>query len=157
MAAWMTQRPDQDVSPLHVLSRIGRLARRLDLARRDAFAGHGLEAWGFDVLSALRRAGEPFALTPGQLIRQTLVTSGTMTNRVDRLERAGLVTRAPDPSDRRGTLVRLTPQGLQRVDLALADLLDKERQLLDALDADQRDQLAGLLRTLLVQLDEPGR
>ena len=109
--AWRRERPDLDVAPLHVLSRVSRLARRLDLDRVQAFARHQLEGWEFDVLSALRRAGDPYELSPGQLIRQTLVTSGTMTNRVDRLERRGLVGRSPDPSDRRGRLVCLTPLG----------------------------------------------
>ena len=91
VAAWREQRPDLDVAPLQVLSRVSRLARHLDIARRGAFAAHGLESWEFDVLSALRRAGPPFQLTPGALLRATLVTSGTMTNRIDRLAAAGLV------------------------------------------------------------------
>jgi len=85
VAAWRAQRPDLDVEPMQVLSRISRLARHLDIARRAAFADHGLETWEFDVLSALRRQGPPFQLTPGALLRATLVTSGTMTNRIDRL------------------------------------------------------------------------
>src|SRR6478736_8218963 len=85
VAAWRAQRPDLDVEPMQVLSRISRLARHLDIARRGAFAEHGLESWEFDVLSALRRQGPPFQLTPGALLRATLVTSGTMTNRIDRL------------------------------------------------------------------------
>ena len=83
--AWRRERPDLDVAPLSVLSRVTRLARHLDLARRNAFARHQLEVWEFDVLSALRRAGEPYQLSPGTLVAQTLVTSGTMTNRIDRL------------------------------------------------------------------------
>jgi DNA-binding MarR family transcriptional regulator len=101
------------------------------------------------VLSALRRAGAPYQLSPGQLVRQTLVTSGTMTNRVDRLAQRGLVERSPDPSDRRGVIVRLTPEGQRTVDSAMADLLDRERQLLAELPAADRDDLAGLLRRLL--------
>ena len=93
VAAWRRERPDLDVGPLEVLSRVSRLARHLDIARRDAFAGRGVEAWEFDVLSALRRSGEPYQLTPGELLRQTLVTSGTMTNRLDRLADRGLITR----------------------------------------------------------------
>src|SRR5438270_11712156 len=85
VAAWRRERPDLDVQPLEVLSRVTRLARHLDRARRTAFAEHGLEPWEFDVLSALRRAGAPYQLSPGQLLTQTLVTSGTMTNRIDRL------------------------------------------------------------------------
>jgi DNA-binding MarR family transcriptional regulator len=149
VAAWRRERPDLDVSPLQVLSRISRLARRLDLDRVQAFARHQLEGWEFDVLSALRRAGAPYQLSPGQLVRQTLVTSGTMTNRVDRLARRGLVERSPDPSDRRGVIVRLTPEGQRTVDSAMADLLDRERQLLAELPAAERDDLAGLLRRLL--------
>jgi DNA-binding MarR family transcriptional regulator len=147
--AWRRERPDLDVSPLHVFSRVSRLARRLDLDRTRAFARHQLEGWEFDVLSALRRAGAPYELSPGQLIRQTLVTSGTMTNRVDRLERRGLVERSPSPSDRRGVIVRLTPEGARTVDAAMADLLDRERVLLAELDGDDRDHLAATLRQLL--------
>jgi DNA-binding MarR family transcriptional regulator len=149
VAAWRRERPDLDVSPLHVLSRVLRLARRLDLDRAQAFARHTLEGWEFDVLSALRRAGAPYELSPGQLIRQTLVTSGTMTNRVDRLERRGLVSRSPDPHDRRGVIVRLTPAGQSTVDAAMADLLDRESQLLGELSQQDRDDLAGMLRRLL--------
>src|SRR5271154_7337432 len=119
IAAWRQQRPDLDVAPLQVLSRVSRLARHLDIARRGAFAAHGLESWEFDVLSALRRQGPPFQLTPGALLRATLVTSGTMTNRIDRLATAGLVRREPDPRDKRGVLVILTDQGRERVDAAL--------------------------------------
>jgi len=153
IAAWRQQRPDLDVAPLQVLSRVSRLARHLDIARRGAFAAHGLESWEFDVLSALRRAGPPFQLTPGALLRATLVTSGTMTNRIDRLASAGLVYREPDPSDRRGVLVTLSERGRSVVDAALTDLLDRERALLAALSDDQRLLLADLLRTLLVPFD----
>ena len=152
-AAWRQQRPDLDVEPLHVLSRVSRLARHLDIARRSAFAAHGLESWEFDVLSALRRAGPPFQLTPGALLRATLVTSGTMTNRIDRLTESGLVFREPDPSDRRGVLVTLSERGREVVDAALTDLLDREQALLAALSADQRPVLANLLRTLLAPFD----
>ena len=117
-----------------MLSRVSRLARHLDLARRAAFAEHGLETWEFDVLSALRRAGAPYALSPGRLVTQTLVTSGTMTNRIDRLEQRGLLARSPDPADRRGVVVSLTPAGQEHVDAAMADLLERERALLDQLD-----------------------
>ena len=154
VTAWRHQRPDLDVAPLQVLSRVSRLARHLDIARRGAFAAHGLESWEFDVLSALRRAGPPFQLTPGALLRATLVTSGTMTNRIDRLAEAGLVSREPDPRDRRGVLVTLSTRGRDEVDAAFTDLLDREQALLSRLGPQQRDQLAGLLRTLLVPFDE---
>jgi DNA-binding MarR family transcriptional regulator len=152
-AAWRDQRPDLDVEPLHVLSRVSRLARHLDIARRSAFTAHGLESWEFDVLSALRRAGPPFQLTPGALLRANLVTSGTMTNRIDRLAESGLVFREPDPRDRRGVLVTLSERGREVVDAAFTDLLDREQALLAGLPADQRRVLADLLRTLLAPFD----
>jgi DNA-binding MarR family transcriptional regulator len=147
--AWRRERPDLDVAPLHVLSRVSRLARRLDLDRAQAFARHALEGWEFDVLSELRRAGPPYELSPGQLVRQTLVTSGTMTNRVDRLERRGLVERHPSPTDRRGVIVRLTPTGQRTVDGAMADLLEREHRLLAELPDAERTALASMLRRLL--------
>jgi DNA-binding MarR family transcriptional regulator len=150
---WHAERPDLDVTPLHVLSRVSRLARHLDRARRAAFAAHGLEAWEFDVLSALRRQGAPYQLSPGALLRATLVTSGTMTNRIDRLAGRGLVRRHPDPQDKRGVLVELTGTGLRGVDAAMTDLLDRERGLLAALPAGEQQELAGLLRVLLAPFD----
>ena len=153
VAAWQAQRPDLDVEPMQVLSRISRLARHLDIARRGAFADHGLESWEFDVLSALRRQGPPFQLTPGALLRATLVTSGTMTNRIDRLAAAGLVRREPDPRDKRGVLVTLTDRGREQVDAALADLLRRERALLAGLDRGERTHLADLMRILLAPFD----
>lgn len=148
--AWARERRDLDLAPVEVFSRISRLARHLDLARRDAFTAHDIESWEFDVLAALRRAGTPYELSPGRLLRETLVTSGTMTNRVDRLTSRGFVERLPDPRDRRGVLVRLTPEGKTAVDGAFTALIDAEAEILADLDVDQRAQLAGLLRTLLV-------
>ena len=153
VAAWRAERPDLDVEPLQVLSRVSRLARHLDRARRAAFAAHGLDSWAFDVLSALRRQGPPYQLTPGALLRATLVTSGTMTNRVDRLAEAGLVRREPDPQDRRGVLVTLTTSGRARVDAALDDLVKNEHTMLDGLTHADRHTLARLLRVLLAPLD----
>jgi DNA-binding MarR family transcriptional regulator len=153
VAAWRRERPDLDVEPLEVLSRISRLARHLDRARRTAFAEHSLEPWEFDVLTALRRAGSPYQLSPGQLLTQTLVTSGTMTNRIDRLTVKGLVQRLPDPGDRRGVLVRLTEAGRDLADQALAGLLAHERALLAELSTAQRGELAGLLRQLVAPFD----
>ncbi|MFR9673471.1 MarR family winged helix-turn-helix transcriptional regulator [Streptomyces sp. TR06-5] len=157
VSAWRRERPDLDVEPLEVLSRVSRLARHLDRARRIAFAEHGLEPWEFDVLTALRRAGAPYQLSPGQLLTQTLVTSGTMTNRIDRLAKKGLVERLPDPNDRRGVLVRLTSDGRDRADSALAGLLEQERAILVQLSHAQRAHLAGLLRELTAPFDNtPG-
>lgn len=154
VAAWGRERPDLDVTPLAVLSRVSRLARHLDLARRTAFGTHDLESWEFDVLSALRRAGAPYELTPGQLVRQTLVTSGTMTNRISRLVDRGLVSRASSDTDHRSVLVRLTSAGQQLVDAALADLVADERTILQGLDPAEQQHLAGLLKGLLAPFDE---
>ncbi|MFF7632485.1 MarR family winged helix-turn-helix transcriptional regulator [Kitasatospora sp. NPDC008050] len=157
VAAWRRERPDLDVQPLQVLSRVSRLARHLDRARRTAFAEHGLEPWEFDVLTALRRAGRPYQLSPGQLLTQTLVTSGTMTNRIDRLAGKDLVQRLPDPDDRRGVLVRLTETGQEKADQALAGLLAHERELLAELSGQQQGELAALLRQLVAPFDNiPG-
>jgi DNA-binding MarR family transcriptional regulator len=154
VAAWQRGRADLELAPLHVLSRITRLARHLDRERRAAFAAHDLETSEFDVLAALRRSGAPHMLSPGQLMAQTLVTSGTMTNRVDRLVDKGLVERLPDPADGRGVQVRLTAEGLARVDDALTSLLGSERALLDVLSSDEQEQLASLLRRILSPLDD---
>jgi DNA-binding MarR family transcriptional regulator len=154
VAAWRRERPDLDVRPLEVLSRVTRLARHLDRARGAAFAAHGLEVWEFDVLAALRRAGAPYELPPGQLTAETLVTSGTMTNRIDRLERRSLVRRGPDPSDGRGVLVRLTDEGRSLVDTALEDLLQRERGLLAELDDASLASLAAQLRRLVGPFDD---
>jgi DNA-binding MarR family transcriptional regulator len=157
VAAWQRERPDLDVEPMRVLSRVTRLARHLDRERSQAFAAHQLETWEFDVLAALRRAGEPYRLTPGQLIKQTLVTSGTMTNRVDRLSARGLVSREVHPDDRRGVLVTLTPTGREQVDAALADLLTAERDIMAELAPDDGEQLAGSLRRLLLRYAVTGK
>lgn len=154
VAAWGRERPDLDAAPLQVFSRISRLSRHLELARRGAFARHGLETWSFDVLSALRRAGEPYELTPGTLLAQTLVTSGTMTNRIDRLVQAGAVVRKADEHDRRVVLVRLTDEGRSRVDAAMAELLQRETELLASLDRAEREHLAALLRTLAAPFED---
>lgn len=153
VAAWRTERPDVDVSPLEVFSRVSRLALLADRERRAAFSKHELEPWEFDVLAALRRTGRPYALSPGALIRATLVTSATMTHRVDRLESAGLVSRGPDPVDRRGVRVALTTAGRERVDAALADLVRAEEALLQGLTQAEREVLATLLRRLLRPLE----
>jgi DNA-binding MarR family transcriptional regulator len=150
--AWGRERADLDLTPVEVFSRIGRLARLLDLARRDAFTAHDIEPWEFDVLAALRRAGKPYRLSPGQLLRETMVTSGTMTNRIDRLSDRGLVERSPDPHDRRGVLVGLTAAGKKAVDGAFESLLASERELLAELSTAERRDLAGLLKRLMKPL-----
>jgi DNA-binding MarR family transcriptional regulator len=153
VAAWRRERPDLDVAPMEVLSRLTRLAHRLDRHRANAFSSHGLESYEFDVLAALRRSGEPFSLSPGQLVKETLVTSGTMTNRVDRLASRGLVEREDHPGDRRGVLVRLTDAGRAKVDAALADLLAAEHKILASIDPADQDHVVRVLRQLLRSSD----
>ena len=152
--AWRRERPDLDVAPMEVLSRVTRLARHLDRARSQAFDTHGLESWEFDVLAALRRAGKPYQLSPGRLLKETLVTSGTMTNRVDRLTARGLVERLPDPADRRGVLVQLTDAGRDSVDAAMADLLAHERTLLGSISERDQQKIARVLRELVGPFDQ---
>jgi len=154
VAAWGREREDLDFGPLEVLSRVDRLARHLDRARRAAFDASGVEPWEFDVLSALRRAGEPYELSPKTLLQQTLVSSGTMTNRVDRLTARGLVARRTDPRDGRGILVSLTGAGRTTVDAAIADLLRAERDILAGMPDAEQDRLAGLLRRLILGLGD---
>ncbi|CAH0187201.1 MULTISPECIES: MarR family transcriptional regulator [unclassified Microbacterium] len=153
VGAWNTQRPDLDFSPLEVLSRMDRLSKHLDRARRDVFRRSDIEHWEWDVLSALRRAGAPFQLSPKQLLQQTLVSSGTMTNRIDRLVGRRFVRREADPGDGRSVLVTLTDDGRIRVDAAITRLVDVEAELLKALSRADRERMAALLRKLSLSFD----
>ena len=153
VGAWSRERPDLDFAPMQVLSRVGRLAKHLDRARRAAFEASGLDSWEFDVLSALRRAGEPYQLSPKALLLQTLVSSGTMTNRIDRLVDREVVERRTDPHDGRGILVVLTVEGLARVDAAISTLLTSEAEVLDNLSPTEQERLASLLRKLSLDFD----
>lgn len=146
--AWNRERPELDFTPLHVLSRVWRLAKELDQIRRSSFRSSGLDPWEFDVLSALRRAGKPYQLSPKALLEQTLVSSGTMTNRIDRLVERELVHRKTDPHDGRGILVQMSATGLNKVDAAISQLVRAERTLLLSLTTQEQKQLAALLRTL---------
>lgn len=148
VAAWRRERPDLDVWPMEVWSRISRLAQNLEQLRAQAFATQQLTVWEFDVLAALRRAGQPYRLSAGQLVEQTHVTSGTITTRVDRLVARGLVQRLADPADGRAVLVELTANGRQLVDAAAASLTQAEAEFL-TLDKAEQEQLAALLRRLL--------
>jgi DNA-binding MarR family transcriptional regulator len=157
VAAWRRERPDLDVEPLQVLSRVSRLAAVLDVRRARAFVEHGLGGHEFDVLSVLRRTGSPFEATAGELAALTHVTSGTMTSRLDGLVGRGLVSRHSDPADRRLVRVRLTKAGRRRVDAAFEALLEGERDLLATLAEPDRAALADALRTLLVATVRPDR
>lgn len=153
VAGWQRALPEIDVSPLEVWSRVARLAQHLQRHRTAVFAAHELETWSFDVLSALRRSEPPHELSPSQLMAHTLVTSGTMTNRLRHLEDRGLIARRPDPRDARSVRVRLTTKGKSRVDDALRDLVREEDALMKDVDPVGRAQLAALLRSILAPLD----
>jgi DNA-binding MarR family transcriptional regulator len=149
---WARERPDLDCSPMGIVGRITQLQREVHLAQRATFARHGLDAPSFDVLAALCRAGPPYQLTPTALMRAALVTSGAITQRLDRLEEKGLITRTRSDADGRAVVVTLTRAGRDALDAVLPDHLATERKLLDGLTEDDLDQLAGLLRKLLVTL-----
>jgi DNA-binding MarR family transcriptional regulator len=153
VAEWKRVRPDLDTSPAHTLTRITRLALLQAASFAPVFGRYGL-TWGeYLVLAALRRAGRPFRMTPTKLFSSLLLSSGAMTNRLDRLEEIGLVRRLPDPSDRRGRLVELTAKARRLVDKAVVDHLTDEEQLVAPLSRSEQARLAGLLRKLL--LSEP--
>lgn len=149
LAQWRRERPDLDVSAMGVLGRLARLNAHL---RRDIdgnFARHGLTAANFDILATLRRAGEPFALSPGDLLATAMITSGTMTARIDQLEKMHLVERVPNPQDGRGVIVRLTPAGRALVDAAVTSHVATQARLVAPLTAEERATLDGLLRRFL--------
>ena len=149
---WGRERPDLDCSPMGIIGRISQLQREVHLAQRATFARHGLDVPSFDVLAALRRAGPPYQLTPTALMRTALVTSGAITQRLDRLEERGLITRQRSRDDGRAVVVSLTDAGREALDAALPEHLDTERKLLEGLSDDDREQLAGLLRRFLLGL-----
>ncbi len=149
-AEWARERPDIDTSPVAVVARIGRAARFLDNGLDDYFAHHGISRPSWDILATLRRSGPPFRLSPTELYRAVMRTSGAMTRRIDTLERAGWVSRLPDPSDRRGIMVQLTPEGLALVDAVAEGHVENERRLLAPLSEDEQRILADLLKKLLL-------
>ena len=150
---WNRERPDVDVSPLEVIGRVSRLSRTVDRIIGENYARHGIEYWMFDVLATLRRSGEPFELSAGQLVKQTMVTTGAMTNRIDRMEQRGLVERVT-AEDRRKVIVRLTPEGLKLVDEVIVTHMETEEEILAALSGRQRDELARLLKKVLLHLGD---
>jgi DNA-binding MarR family transcriptional regulator len=151
---WARARPDLDASPMRVLGRLSRLTRIAERELKALFAEFGLERGEFDVLATLRRAGSPDGLTAGMLARSSMVTSGAVTNRLDRLVAKGYVTRDLDPANRRTVIVALTPTGRDLIDRAVSAHLENERRLLAALDQHQQDALAATLRTLLLSLGD---
>jgi len=149
---WRRERPDLDASPIGVIGRISRLARELEQRLEPVYREQGLEPGWYDVLATLRRIGPPYRLRPTEFSNTLMLTSSGTTKRLDRLEQAGLITRAPDPEDRRGTLITLTDAGRELVDRASEAHLENERRLVSALTATERRALADLLRKLQLGL-----
>ncbi|MEP0846118.1 MAG: MarR family transcriptional regulator [Phycisphaerae bacterium] len=147
---WKRERPDLDASPLGIVSRVIMLAKHLEQCADRALERSGLSLWQFDVLAALRRSGPPFKLSPSRLMQLVALTSGAMTNRIDRLEAAGLVAREDNPDDRRGVRIALTAEGRRLVDEAIAARLDDARRSIASLADDEVDKLAALLRRLML-------
>ena len=154
-AAWLRERPDLDVSPLQVIARLHRVANHLTDELVAVYARHGLSEGDFDVLATLRRSGPPFERSPGDLAASTLVTSGGMTKRVDRLAAAGLVTRRVSEDDARARVVALTERGREVVDAAFTEHMANERRLVDLIAPGQARALEDALRTWLAALEEP--
>ncbi len=148
VAQWNRERPDVDVSGMAVIGRLTRVNAVVRRRLNEVFAQHDLESWEFDVLATLLRNGDPHQLTAGQLLESTMITSGAMTNRIDRLEKRGFVERVKNPADGRQVLVTLTAEGRRTVDAALVDHAANELDILAALSPAQRTQLIKLLRTL---------
>ena len=155
VAQWARERPELDTGPMAVMGRLHRVADLLDAGLRPVFAEADLGNGDFDVLATLRRAGPPFRLTAGELSASTLVTSGAVSKRVDRLESRGLVTREVSASDGRGREIQLTPEGRRLTDELVVRHWANEDRLLSALDPDEREQLVGLLRKLLLDVEGP--
>jgi DNA-binding MarR family transcriptional regulator len=149
---WRRERPDLDAAPIGVVGRVSRLARELERRLEPVYRAHGLEPGWHDLLATLRRSGPPFRMRPTDLTSALMLTSSGTTKRLDRLEQAGLVAREPDPADRRGTLIALTDEGRALIDGLTPEHLANEDRLLGALTPDEREQLAGLLRKLLLGL-----
>ena len=157
LAQWQTERPDLDTGPMGLLGRLKRLTDALSLEVARVIEAHGLTSASFDVLATLRRAGAPYALTPSELIGWTMVTSGTMSNRLDRLEAAALIHRGPNPSDGRGQIVSLTPKGFALIDTVVAEHVQNQHRLVADLPPDLRPAFEAGLRAWLAALDAKTR
>lgn len=154
-AQWRKERPDLDVAPMVTIGRVKRLADHLGKEMGHTFARHGLSSSGFDVLATLLRSGTPHALSPGGLMQATMVTSGTMTNRIDQLQKAGLVRRIRNPDDGRGFLIGLTDHGKALIETAVSNHVATQHTLISGLDEVERAQLDKLLKKFLKSLDDP--
>ena len=149
LAQWNRERPDLDVGPMGLLGRFARLRNHLSRELDAEFARHGLNMSSFDVLATLRRSGPPYRLSPGELMQTMMITSGTMTNRIDQLEKAGMVERLDNPEDRRGVIIALTDKGFETVDRAVTDHVANQHRIVAPLDAYERQQFNALLAKFL--------
>lgn len=150
---WRKERPDLDVGPMGIIGRMRRISQHLLREMEKTFAAHGLQDGSFDVLATLRRTGPPYALTPGDLLRTMMITSGTMTNRIDHLVKAGLVKRTPNPEDGRGFIVSLTKKGFNVIDEAVTAHVETQKRLTAALSKDERATLNALLSKYLASFE----
>jgi DNA-binding MarR family transcriptional regulator len=155
LAQWKRERPDLDASPMGVIGRLSRIAQYIDHAIQIELAALGVTPGEFDVLATLRRAGAPYQLNPTTLYQTLMLSSGAMTNRLDRLERAGYVKRLPDPQDRRGTLVQLTDSGVQFINHAIEVHVRHEQRLISTLSVEEREQLSSIFRHWLLSYESP--
>ncbi|MFK0385232.1 MarR family winged helix-turn-helix transcriptional regulator [Agrobacterium sp. NPDC090273] len=153
LAQWRKERPDLDVGPMGVLGRLRRLSIHLGREVETVLLKHGLSSSAFDVLATLRRAGAPYQLSPGDLLAMTMVSSGTMTNRIDQLEKAGLVERVHNPQDRRSVLISLTDKGFSVVEDAVNAHVDNQHRLLAPLDEKEQAALDTLLKRFLREFE----
>ena len=153
LAQWRLERPDLNVAAIGQLGRLFRVVELADQELTRRLAAHELQPGWFDILAALRRSGSPYELTPTQLMSSTIVTSGGLTKRLDRMAEAGLLSRRPDPTDRRGTRIRLTRKGKNAIDRALPDHIANEESVLSPLSSTDRRHLDALLRQLLSGLE----
>jgi len=151
---WRQERPDLDVAPMGIIGRIKRLHDRLSDELNVVFSSHGLNAASFDVLATLRRAGRPYALSPSALISWTMVTSGTMTNRLNRLESKGLIERRPNPKDGRGFVIALSKKGVELIDQVIGEHVKNQHRIMSGIDIKSRDQLNTILAAWLIELEE---
>jgi DNA-binding MarR family transcriptional regulator len=155
LGQWQQELPQVDISPLAVTGRILRMARLLEKHRETLLADYGLSVWSFDVLATLRRQGPPYQLKPTDLYGLLMLSSGAMTNRIDRMEQDGLVERLRDAEDRRSVIVQLTPKGIELAEAVMLVLFAKERDLLAQFtDPDELETFVVLLKRLLLSLEE---
>ena len=153
-AQWRAERPEIDTSPMGIIARLHRIADALRGELLTLYREHGLGEGEFDILATLRRSGAPFELTPSELAQQTMVTTGAVSKRLDRLETTGFVTRRENLEDARGRVVALTPQGRDTIDRAYEAHMRNEARLLDHFSAAEREQLRGLLRSWALKLEQ---